>query len=85
MRSAGMVAQIVAMEGDYCLVRLPSGESRRIRSNCLATIGQVGNLDHQGIKLGKAGRKRWLGFRPSVRGSRRAPAGPCGRPALTPS
>ncbi|MBN2238567.1 MAG: 50S ribosomal protein L2 [Dehalococcoidales bacterium] len=69
VRSAGLAAQIVAQEGDYVLLRLPSGESRRIRSNCLATIGQVGNLDHQGIKLGKAGRKRWLGWRPTVRGS----------------
>jgi len=69
VRSAGMAAQIVALEGEYALIRLPSGESRRIRSNCLATIGQVGNVDHQGIKLGKAGRKRWLGWRPTVRGS----------------
>jgi len=69
VRSAGLAAQIVALEGDYALVRLPSGESRRIRSNCMATIGQVGNVDHQGIKLGKAGRKRWLGWRPTVRGS----------------
>ena len=69
VRSAGLAAQIVALEGDYALIRLPSGESRRIRSNCLATIGQVGNVDHQGIKLGKAGRKRWLGWRPTVRGS----------------
>jgi len=69
VRSAGLAAQIVALEGDYALVRLPSGEARRIRSNCLATIGQVGNVDHQGIKLGKAGRKRWLGWRPTVRGS----------------
>jgi len=69
VRSAGLAAQIVALEGDYALIRLPSGEARRIRSNCLATIGQVGNVDHQGIKLGKAGRKRWLGWRPTVRGS----------------
>jgi large subunit ribosomal protein L2 len=69
VRSAGMSAQIVALEGDYALLRLPSGESRRVRSNCMATIGQVGNVDHQGIKLGKAGRKRWLGWRPTVRGS----------------
>jgi large subunit ribosomal protein L2 len=69
VRSAGLAAQIVALEGDYALVRLPSGEARRIRSNCMATIGQVGNVDHQGIKLGKAGRKRWLGWRPTVRGS----------------
>lgn len=73
VRSAGMSAQIVAQEGDYALLRLPSGESRRVRSNCMATIGQVGNLDHQGIKLGKAGRKRWLGWRPTVRGSAMTP------------
>ena len=73
VRSAGMSAQIVAQEGDYVLLRLPSGESRRVRSNCLATIGQVGNVDHQGIKLGKAGRKRWMGWRPTVRGSAMTP------------
>jgi large subunit ribosomal protein L2 len=73
VRSAGMSAQIVALEGDYALLRLPSGESRRVRSNCMATIGQVGNVDHQGIKLGKAGRKRWLGIRPTVRGSAMTP------------
>ena len=73
VRSAGMAAQIVAKEGDYALIRLPSGEARRIRSDCLATIGQVGNVDHQGIKLGKAGRKRWLGWRPTVRGSAMSP------------
>jgi len=69
VRSAGMAAQLMVKEGEYALVRLPSGEVRRIRSDCLATIGQVGNVDHQGIKLGKAGRKRWLGWRPTVRGS----------------
>ncbi len=69
VRSAGMEAQIVAVEGEYSLIRLPSGEARRIRSECMATVGQVGNVDHQGIKLGKAGRKRWLGWRPTVRGS----------------
>jgi large subunit ribosomal protein L2 len=74
VRSAGMSAQIVALEGDYALLRLPSGESRRVRSNCMATIGQVGNVDHQGIKLGKAGRKRWLGWRPTVRGSAMNPS-----------
>jgi large subunit ribosomal protein L2 len=73
VRSAGMAAQIVAQEGDYVLLRLPSGESRRVRSSCLATIGQVGNVDHQGIKLGKAGRKRWMGIRPTVRGSAMTP------------
>lgn len=69
VRSAGGEAQLMAKEGEYALVRLPSGEVRRIRSDCMATIGQVGNVDHQNIKLGKAGRKRWMGFRPSVRGS----------------
>jgi len=69
VRSAGIAAQLQALEGKYALIRLPSGEVRRINSVCLATIGQVGNLDHQGIKLGKAGRKRWLGWRPTVRGS----------------
>lgn len=69
VRSAGMAAQIIAKEGKYVLVRLPSGENRRILSECTATIGQVGNVDHQGIKLGKAGRKRWMGWRPTVRGS----------------
>ncbi|MBI2329713.1 MAG: 50S ribosomal protein L2 [Chloroflexi bacterium] len=73
VRSAGMAAQIVAKEGDYALIRLPSGEARRIHSDCLATIGQVGNVDHQGIKLGKAGRNRWLGWRPTVRGSVMSP------------
>lgn len=73
VRSAGMAAQIVAKEGKYALIRLPSGESRRINSDCMATIGQVGNVDHQGIKLGKAGRKRWLGRRPTVRGSAMSP------------
>jgi len=73
VRSAGMVAQLVAKEGNYALIRLPSGEQRRIHSDCSATIGQVGNVDHQGIKLGKAGRKRWLGWRPTVRGSVMSP------------
>ena len=73
VRSAGMSAQIVALEGEYVLLRLPSGESRRVRSDCMATIGQVGNLDHQGIKLGKAGRKRWMGIRPTVRGTAMTP------------
>lgn len=67
-RSAGTGAQLMAKEGDYAQVRLPSGEVRRVRMECLATIGQVGNTDHANINLGKAGRKRWLGIRPSVRG-----------------
>jgi large subunit ribosomal protein L2 len=73
VRSAGAAAQLMAKEGEYVLVRLPSGEVRRIRGDCLATIGQVGNADHQNIKLGKAGRKRWLGWRPTVRGSAMSP------------
>ena len=73
VRSAGMAAQIVAKEGEYALIRLPSSEVRRIRSECSATIGQVGNVEHSGIELGKAGRKRWLGWRPTVRGSAMTP------------
>jgi len=69
VRSAGAAAQLMGIEGEYALVRLPSSEVRRIHGDCLATIGQVGNIDHQGINLGKAGRKRWLGWRPTVRGS----------------
>jgi len=72
-RGAGVAAQLVAKEGDYALVRLPSGELRRINSECLATIGQIGNIDHRSIKLGKAGRSRWIGIRPSVRGSAMTP------------
>jgi len=68
-RSAGAAAQLMVKEGEYVLVRLSSGEMRRIRGDCLATLGQVGNADHQNIKLGKAGRKRLLGWRPTVRGS----------------
>jgi len=73
VRSAGAAAQLMGTEGEYALVRLPSSEVRRIYGNCLATIGQVGNIDHQGINLGKAGRKRWLGWRPTVRGSAMSP------------
>jgi len=73
VRSAGAAAQLMVKEGEYALVRLPSSEVRRIHSDCLATIGQVGNVDHQSIKLGKAGRKRWLGWRPTVRGSAMSP------------
>lgn len=69
VRSAGVGAQLMAKEGKYVLIRLPSGEVRRVIGDCMATIGQVGNVDHRGIKLGKAGRKRWLGRRPEVRGS----------------
>jgi large subunit ribosomal protein L2 len=73
VRSAGVAAQLMAKEGEYALVRLPSGELRRIRSDCLATIGQVSNVDHRSMSLGKAGRKRWLGIRPTVRGSAMTP------------
>jgi large subunit ribosomal protein L2 len=70
VRSAGTSAQIIAKESeDYAIVRLPSGEERFILQDCLATIGQVGNVEHGNIKLGKAGRKRHLGIRPTVRGS----------------
>ena len=73
VRSAGVAAQLMAKEGEYALVRLPSSEVRRIRSDCMATLGQVGNVDHRSINLGKAGRKRWLGWRPTVRGSAMSP------------
>ncbi len=73
VRSAGASAQLMAKEGTFVLLRLPSGELRRVRSECQATIGQVGNLDHQNISLGKAGRKRHLGWRPTVRGSAMTP------------
>ena len=69
VRSAGTSAQLMAKEGTYAQIRLPSGEVRYISQNCLATIGQVSNVDHSNISLGKAGRKRWLGIRPTVRGS----------------
>jgi large subunit ribosomal protein L2 len=68
-RAAGTSAQLMAKEGRYAHIRLPSGEVRLVNVECMATIGQVGNTDHGNITLGKAGRKRWLGFRPSVRGS----------------
>jgi large subunit ribosomal protein L2 len=67
-RSAGAGVQVVAKEGDYVSVKMPSGEIRRIYQDCLATIGQVGNIDHENISIGKAGRSRWLGKRPHVRG-----------------
>ncbi len=73
VRSAGGAAQLLAKEGDYAHVRLPSGEVRLIRQKCFATIGQVGNLENNNIKLGKAGRKRHLGIRPTVRGSAMSP------------
>lgn len=68
-RSAGTVAQLMAKEGAYAHVRLPSGEVRLVHVNCRATIGQVSNLDYDNVVLGKAGRSRWLGIRPTVRGS----------------
>jgi large subunit ribosomal protein L2 len=72
-RSAGTSAQVIAKEGKYVSVRLPSGEIRQFLRNCKATIGQVGNVEHGNIKLGKAGRKRWRGWRPTVRGSVMSP------------
>ena len=69
VRAAGNSAQLMAKEGEYAQVRLPSGEVRMIRTECKATIGQVGNLDHENISIGSAGRKRHMGIRPTVRGS----------------
>ncbi len=74
VRAAGTSAQLLAKEGSYATLRLPSGEMRLVRQECMASIGQVGNVDHGNIKLGKAGRKRWLGWRPAVRGSAMDPA-----------
>ena len=68
-RAAGNAAQLMAKEGDYALLRLPSGELRKVPVGCMATIGQVGNVDHENVKIGKAGRKRHMGWRPTVRGS----------------
>ncbi len=68
VRSAGGAAQLVAKEGDYALVKLPSGETRKVLLDCIATIGQVGNTDHENVSIGKAGRMRWLGRRPHNRG-----------------
>ena len=68
-RAAGNAAQLMAKEGVYALLRLPSGELRNVPVNCMATVGQVGNLDHENVKIGKAGRTRHLGIRPTVRGS----------------
>ena len=69
VRSAGNMAQLMAKENGYALIRLPSGEQRNVATNCMATIGQVGNTDHENVHLGKAGKKRHLGWRPTVRGS----------------
>lgn len=68
VRAAGTGAQIMAKEGDYVTLKLPSGEMRMIHKNCFATIGEVGNRDHENVSIGKAGRSRWLGHRPKVRG-----------------
>ena len=68
-RAAGVMAQLVGKENNMAMVRLPSGEMRNIPLNCMATVGQVGNLDHENVKIGKAGRKRHMGWRPTVRGS----------------
>ena len=73
VRSAGTSAQLLAKEGEYVTLRLPSGEMRLVRKECMATVGQVGNVDHGNVKFGKAGRKRWLGYRPAVRGSAMTP------------
>lgn len=91
VRAAGNSAQLMAKEGDYAQVRIPSGEVRMVRIECRATIGQVGNLDHENVTIGKAGRKRHMGIRPTVRGSVMNPCdhphgggegrAPIGRPA----
>ena len=73
VRAAGTSAQLLGKEGAYAAIRLPSGEVRRVRQTCYATIGEVGNPDHSNIKLGKAGRKRHMGIRPTVRGSAMSP------------
>ncbi|MFN3704847.1 MAG: 50S ribosomal protein L2 [Thermoflexales bacterium] len=73
VRSAGTSAQLLAKEGLYATLRMPSGEVRKVLQTCMATIGQVSNPDHANVKLGKAGRKRWLGVRPTVRGSAMSP------------
>ena len=69
VRAAGTSAQLMAKEGDDAQIRMPSGEVRIVRTNCYATIGQVGNIEHENINIGKAGRKRHMGWRPTVRGS----------------
>jgi len=72
-RAAGSGVQLVAREGDFCLLRLPSSEVRRVRSECRATVGQVGNVDHENLSSGKAGASRWRGRRPNVRGVAKNP------------
>ena len=74
-RSAGAQAQLVAKEGDYALLKLPSGETRKVLVECMATIGQVGNTDHENVSIGKAGRNRWKGIRPTNRGVVDEPGG----------
>jgi len=74
VRSAGAYAQLMAKEGRYATLRLPSGEVRKVLLNNMATVGQIGNTEHQNVKLGKAGRKRWMGHRPEVRGTAMDPA-----------
>lgn len=76
-RAAGNSAQLMAREGVYALLRLPSGELRNVSASCMATVGQVGNVDHENVKIGKAGRKRNMGWRPTVRGSA---MNPCDHP-----
>ena len=73
VRSAGGSAQLLSKESDYALVRLPSGEVRRVHVDCMASIGQVGNVDHENVAIGKAGRRRWMGIRPTVRGVAKNP------------
>ena len=77
VRSAGAAAQLMAKEGNYALLRMPSGEIRKIHINCRATIGQIGNLEHENLTIGKAGRNRWLGIRPENRG---VAMNPCDHP-----
>lgn len=72
-RSAGSFGQLMAKEGTYCQIRMPSGEIRLVHSNCKATVGQVSNLEHENVTIGKAGRSRWLGIRPTVRGVAKNP------------
>ena len=74
VRAAGTSAQVIAKEGNYVTLRLPSGEYRKVLEGCMATIGQVGNAEHGNVNLGKAGRSRWLGWRPTVRGTAQDPA-----------
>lgn len=69
VRSAGSCARIMAKEGNYCSIKLPSGEVRLVHGNCSASIGRVSNIEHRDVVIGKAGRKRWMGFRPTVRGT----------------